>query len=173
MALKKALAGSLLAATLLIAAVSLSGQADPLPLKSVQPCQRLGAYGKSCFHNEKTAIMREFARKVGLSAEQKQRVEAIQKESEDQSMPLYQKMMTERKALSDYLASPQATEQEALTRQSAMNDLCQQISQLRLAAMFRVKSILTPEQQQKAATVMKESLLAHEQNGRHCSAHHW
>lgn len=173
MTLKKALAGSLLAATVLVTAVSMTGQADPLPLKADKACKYSQGWRGHCAQMGQDAMMAEFAQKVGLSTEQKKQVEAIHKDSEAKNKPLYDGVMSKRKALYDYLSTSEATEKEALKRQAEIDSLRSQLSQGRLSAMFRVKALLTPEQQKKAAALMREKLAAHEKKGSACSHHHW
>ena len=174
MTLKKALASSMLAATVLIAAASMTGQADPLPLKSQKTCGQAKPWATSCPHSGKDAMLAEFAQKVGLSAEQKKQVEAIHKDAETHTKPIYEQMVSKRKALYEYLATPEATEREALSRQSVIDDLRSPLSQRHLATMFRTTAILTPEQQKKPAALIKEKMATYEKKGGHCAHYrHW
>lgn len=161
MSIKKALTGSLLAASLLITAVSLTGVADPLPVKAEKACEqgKPCASGKKCGHGHKggfsQAAMTQFDEKIGLSESQKTQFSQIRKEGEEQAKPVAEALFAKRRALYEYLSEPQATEAGALAKQAEINELRNQLSQQRLSGMFRLKAVLSPEQQQKAAELMR------------------
>jgi Spy/CpxP family protein refolding chaperone len=164
MSIKKALAGSLLAASLLVSAVSLTGIADPLPVKAEKACAHSKSCGdaKKCDHHQKgsmkSAMMADFEEKIGLSEDQKKKFAEIRKEGEAKAKPLADQMFAKRRALYEYLADPNATETEALAKQGEIDALRSQLSQQRLSGMFRLKAVLTPEQQKKAAELMQAKL---------------
>lgn len=170
MSIKKVLAGSLLAASLLVTAASLNGMADPLPVKAEKACKpekhcgqavKCGHHAKGMMESKgmmKPAMMAEFEEKLGLSEAQKQQFAAIRKEGEEAAKPLADEMFAKRKALYEYLADPNATETEALARQGEINALRNQLSQRRLSGLFKLKAVLTPEQQKKAAELMQQKV---------------
>ncbi len=162
----KTMAGSLLAASLIMGTVSLMGHAaDPVSPKAHEACVK----GHSCAktkacpvgmhqHYDHKAMMAEFQQKVGLSDAQKKKVDALHEASEAKTKPMMQEMMSKRKALYEYLANTDATEIAALSKQAEINEIRNQISQEHIKTMFQVKAVLTPEQQQKAADLMREKM---------------
>lgn len=95
---------------------------------------------------------------VGVSAEQKQQIEQIKTDTKAQMKPLRETLSQKRRAFMQYAISPEATEAEALARKQEMSQLRNQASELHLKSMFKIKAVLTPDQQKKLATLLTEKM---------------
>lgn len=127
------------------------------PCPASKPCSR--SPRMKCGHPpDKEAMMADFEKTVGVNEEQKKKLEAIRQEAETQNKPLMESLSAKHKALFDYMAATDATEAEALAKQTEINDLQAKLSQQHIRCMFRMKAVLTPEQQQKAAQMMRERM---------------
>lgn len=86
---------------------------------------------------------------VGLSPEQRQKVQAIREQGRAQSEALRQQLETKQQAMMRYLQSSNADEAQARTLNADINRLQQQLSEARLKTWFSIRQQLTPEQLEK------------------------
>lgn len=99
-------------------------------------------------HNENEAHQ-AFSKQLGLSPEQSQKVKAIMQEGHQQSQTMKEQLRAKRKALMQYLQTPNASQSQALSMNADINATQRQMSELRLKTFFAMRAQLTPEQLQK------------------------
>lgn len=116
--------------------------------------------------------MDKFLTEIGVTADQKKRMEAIHNDTKAQMKPLITSMFEQRKALMQYMATPAATEDQALAKEQAIEDIQGKMAQVRIQSMFKMKSVLTPEQQQKIAARMQQKMQEFQSRmGKHMGEH--
>jgi periplasmic protein CpxP/Spy len=86
---------------------------------------------------------------LGLTADQKQKIDAIMQASKAQADPIMQSMREKKTALMQYLFTPQATKEQALCKAKEISDLKYQLEGVFIDGILKAKCILTPAQQQK------------------------
>lgn len=91
----------------------------------------------------------QMVKELGLSPEQGQKVKSTMEQGRAQSQPLREQLKTKRKAMMQYLQTPNATEAGARALNSDINDLQRRLSEIRLKTWFSIRSQLNPEQLQK------------------------
>lgn len=102
------------------------------------------------FHKKHDEIQKQFLDEINATPDQRQQIEATNKNFESQVDPIRTELQQKRKALMEYLATPDATKEEALKQQAAIDDLKARQSQLMIDHTFNKKALLNPDQQQKA-----------------------
>jgi len=92
----------------------------------------------------------EFFDATDATDDQKVKLRSINAKYAPQISSVQQDLMRQKKDLTLYIFSPEATETEAKTRQEKMVEGKTKLDELMLQATFEKKAILTPEQQVKA-----------------------
>jgi|GEM_PF-2725161 len=105
-------------------------------------------------------------KELGVTPEQKQKLDAIMQESRTQADPLIKSMREKKRALMQYILTPQATKEQALCQAKEITDMKYQLEQIFINGMFKAKCILTPEQQQKFAELHQKKMMQFEQKYR-------
>jgi Spy/CpxP family protein refolding chaperone len=136
--MKKLLLNSVLAVLLLLNVFS------PQAFASCGYCNK----GKS-HHYEMKQKMDAMFTEIGVDCNQKQQIDAIMQNSRAQSKPIRKCMREKKKALMQYIMTPQATKEQALCLESEISQLHSQLHTIHINTMFEIKKILTPCQQQK------------------------
>jgi Spy/CpxP family protein refolding chaperone len=95
---------------------------------------------------------------AGIAPDKAQKLRAIREQNHQAMEPLKAKMKTQRKALMDYLASPNATPQQAQQLSAQIDQTMQQMTALRLKAWFEMREHLTPEQMQKLVSARQQRM---------------
>jgi len=108
---------------------------------------------KSTTSNTRPEIMRkgseDMMKNLGLTTEQKQKIDAIMQASKTQADPIMQSIREKKSALMQYLFTSQATKEEALCKAKEITDLKYQLEGIWIDSILKAKCILTTEQQQK------------------------
>lgn len=97
-------------------------------------------------------------RNLGLTDEQMTKLKTTQQESMAEARKIQQQARERRKALMEYIASPEAKEEKASVMQRELNENLEALAQLRLRSWFKMRSILTPEQLQKLVSERKQRM---------------
>ena len=121
--------------------------------------------GKHCMMQKK---FDDLLTQAGVTPEQKQKIDVIWQQARTQSEPIMLSLREKRKALFDYISSPQANKDQALAQLKDISQLQYQLESIRINSMFQVKCILTPEQQQKLTQLIQEKMKKHEQQEKSC-----
>jgi len=100
----------------------------------------------------------EFMDKLGLTPEQKQQFEAIRQDKHTQAEALMKSMFEKDRELRQYMASPDANEENALAKEKEISDIHEQMAQLHIQTRFKINAILTPEQREKMSQWRKEKM---------------
>ncbi|WP_303675093.1 Spy/CpxP family protein refolding chaperone [Vampirovibrio chlorellavorus] len=129
---------------LLLNLLPVSASADP----SSQGGRVQGQAGHAASHSPDERHQ-QMMKELGLSPEQGQKVKSAMEQGRAQSQPLREQLKTKRKAMMQYLQTPNATEAGARTLNSDINDLQRRLSEIRLKTWFSIRSQLNPEQLQK------------------------
>lgn len=98
-------------------------------------------------------------KELGLTADQKQKLDVIMQETRTQADPISRSIMEKRRALNQYIFSPQATKEQALTQARDISNLRYQLEETKINAMFKAKCVLTPAQQQKFAELHQRKMM--------------
>jgi len=114
-------------------------------------------------HKHKQDWQQEFYKKIGVTPEQQKQLEAIRQESKTQAKPIMHTMFQKRRELMEYMASPGATESDALDKAQEISELQSQLEKIHIQSRFKMKGVLTPEQQEKAAALIKEKMAKFQQ----------
>ena len=96
-----------------------------------------------------------FLQQLNLNKEQQQKVEKTIAEGHKQSQALKKKLRAKRRALMQYLQTPEANQAQALGMNKEINVLQSQIGELRLKTFFSMRAQLNPEQIQKLQHLQK------------------
>lgn len=88
----------------------------------------------------------EMLKKIGMSDEQLNEVDAIRKQAEGEASVIRQKLDAEREGLHSYMMSSKATETEALARQADISRLQAELKQVRIKTWFKMRGVMTPQQ---------------------------
>ena len=88
---------------------------------------------------------------IGVNCEQKQKIDAIMQDSKTKEKALHQCMHEKKKALGQYMMTPQATKEQALCLANGIDELHKQMHEIHINTFFEMKQVLTPAQQQKMA----------------------
>jgi Spy/CpxP family protein refolding chaperone len=115
-------------------------------------------------HHQIGHRMDQLLDQVNLSAEQKQKVEALRKVDQAQVEPLMKTMFTKHHEFMEYLLNPTATKEKSEQKQAELSQLHQQLEQHHMDFIFKLKELLTPEQQQKLSTLHHEKMRQWEQH---------
>ncbi|MCE3236376.1 MAG: Heavy-metal resistance [Vampirovibrio sp.] len=121
--------------------IALPASANPLKMK---------------MQHKKEAKMKEFYQEVNATPEQRAKLDTMHTQFESQVKPLREEMWTKKKALMNYMASPNANKSEAMRREEEITQLKTKVDQLYIDHAFQKKAVLTPEQQKKAETFMQK-----------------
>lgn len=100
---------------------------------------------------QKKQELEHFMEEVGVSSEQKTKLQTVVRETKAQIAPIVERLFAQTHQLIDYAASPNATETETLTRAKELENLRSEITPIRVKALFKMKSILGAKQQEKFA----------------------
>lgn len=104
----------------------------------------------------KKEMMDEFFDAVDATDTQKTQLRDLSKQYEAQTKPLMTTKMQKKHDLMQYISTPQSSQDEAMKREQEIIDIENQLGRMHIQHAFQKKAILTPEQQQKAATFMRE-----------------
>lgn len=114
---------------------------------------------------EKKAEMQEdFFKHVNASADQKKKIEALDKQYSARIEPLEKQMWEKKKDLMSYVSQPNSNKEEALKKQGEVVELKSQIGQLYIEQAYTQKSYLKPEQQQKASEFYTAKMKKHHED---------
>lgn len=102
--------------------------------------------------------LERFMDEIGVSSEQKTKLQTVVRETKSQIVPILDQLFDRTRQLLKYAASPQATEAETLIRAKELEDLRSEVTPIRVKALFKVKTILTPEQQEKFGGHIQERM---------------
>ncbi len=107
---------------------------------------------------EPTLGKEDLVSQINLTPTQKKQVETLRLQTRTKVQPLVQEAMVKRQSLVEYMATPNAQENEALTRQRDIERLQQSIAEEQLKGMFQIREILTQEQLQKLSSLQTQRL---------------
>lgn len=93
---------------------------------------------------------------LNLTAEQRQKIQAIKQASREEAKQHHQKMRSERQAFEDYIFSPNANQQTAEAKVDGFSRDMSEMGKLRVRTLFKMKAVMTPEQFQKFGQLQKE-----------------
>ncbi|MDD3012262.1 MAG: periplasmic heavy metal sensor [Candidatus Gastranaerophilales bacterium] len=123
-----------------------------------------GQYPKQC--KPGTEMMKQhyesMLKELGVTADQKQKLDAIMQESRIQAEPVRKCMWEKKQALMQYIFSSQATKEQALCKAKEITDTKYQLEEIFINGMFKAKCILTPEQQQKFIELHQKKMMKFE-----------
>ena len=100
----------------------------------------------------------DFTKDLMLTAEQQKKVDAIMEESKTQTESLKTTMMEKKKALKNYMMTETATQQEALKQQNELSQIHDQLKEMYIKDMFKIKAVLTPEQLKKCSEIHQKKM---------------
>ncbi|MEB3285967.1 MAG: Spy/CpxP family protein refolding chaperone [Vampirovibrionales bacterium] len=103
-------------------------------------------------------ISKEFMAEIKATPEQRQQIETQHKEFDAQLQPLHEQLKSKKKALMEYLATPDSEKAQALEMQGEIDALMAQKSKLYIDHFYAKQSFLTPEQQKTAQTFMQKKM---------------
>ncbi len=109
----------------------------------------------------------QMIKNLGLSPEQGQKVKSTMEQGRAQSQTLREQLKTKRKAMMQYLQTPNATEAGARNLNSEINDLQRRLSEVRLKTWFSMRSQLNPEQLQKLQAIKAKQWAQRSKSGGH------
>jgi len=136
--LKNHIRQSLLATTLVLFLASFSG------LAQAHDSDRDGDEGHHhhhhCHHHEN---------KLGITLEQHKQFEAIREEEHAQAKPLMKSMFEKHRELREAMNSANPNEDDVLAKAHELSQIHDQLMQLHIQTRFKMRAVLTPEQQQK------------------------
>jgi Spy/CpxP family protein refolding chaperone len=144
---------------LLVAAISLSSLVMGLPVSFADHTYQ---------HSE--SQMDAIFNQLNLSADQKQRIEAIKGQSRQQAKTHWEQMHSMKSRFTDDVFGPGANLQAAEQRVDQMSSHMRDMGKLRVRTLFKIKGVLTPEQNQQFARLWKEKRDA--MHAKHMPAHH-
>lgn len=93
---------------------------------------------------------------LNLTEQQKAQLKSIRESSKASSQGVHDQMRSQHKAFADYLSSPGATESGARSKLNQMLDMQRQMGESRIQTWFKMREVLTPEQQTKFQQLMAE-----------------
>lgn len=102
--------------------------------------------------------MDNMMKEIGITPEQKQKLDAIKEESRSKSEPVLKCLMEKKRAQMQYLMTPQANKDQALAQEKEISRLQEQLAEIRINSIFEMKNVLTPEQQQKFAEIQQKRM---------------
>lgn len=92
---------------------------------------------------------------LDLSATQKQQLEAIRQKYQDQMKSVSEQLRTNQNELRT-LMSGNGSDNEIRAKHTQVNNLRQQLGEMRFNSMMESRAVLTPEQRQKFSQLMQE-----------------
>jgi Spy/CpxP family protein refolding chaperone len=98
-------------------------------------------------------------KELGITDEQKQKLDLIMSETKTQADPVAKCMMEKKKALMQYIFSSQANKEQAMCKAKEIADLKYQLEGIMINGMFQAKCILTPAQQQKFVELYQNRMM--------------
>lgn len=101
---------------------------------------------------------------LNLTPAQKTEIQEIRKDAWAQAEPLIQQMVKQQKELVQYMASPTANKNEALKRRDAIASSRSELAAIQINAVLKVKSLLSPAQQERSAELINQKILYFEAN---------
>jgi Spy/CpxP family protein refolding chaperone len=125
--------------------------------------QGRAAHAPSSFDERHQQMIKD----LGLSPEQGQKVKSTMEQGRAQSQSLREQLRTKRKAMMQYLQSPNATEAGARNLNNEINDLQRRLSEIRLKTWFSMRSQLNPEQLQKLQAIKAKHWAQRSNGGGH------
>lgn len=102
-------------------------------------------------HAEMKQKMDKMFTEIGVDCNQKQKIDAIIQASKVKQEAIHKCMHEQKKALFQYMMTPNATKEQALCLENGISKLHEQSHELRINTFFEMKKVLTPCQQQKMA----------------------
>lgn len=125
---------------------------------------KAGTENEMGYHHWEHGDNQPILNKLNLSAAQKQKIDTIKSEERSTVHPLFNEMIEKKQALNEYLSNPKATTTEAYTKQGEITDIGDKIGKAHIDASLKIKNVLTPQQQQKFATLVREKTQEMEQH---------
>ncbi len=113
-------------------------------------CNPNSGYKGHCHCNMKQK-MDEMFTEIGVTPEQKQKIDAIMQDSRTKEQAIHKCMHEKKKALMQYMMTSEATKAQALSQEKEIECLHNQLAEIRINSVFETKKILTPQQQRKMA----------------------
>jgi len=138
--LKSQIKQSLLATTLVLFMASFSG------LAQAHDSDRDGDEGH---HHHHHCHHHEMGDKLGITPEQHKQFETIREEEHSQAEPLRKSMFEKHKALREAMHASNPNEDDVLAKAHELSQIQDQLMQLHIQTRFKMRAVLTPEQQQK------------------------
>lgn len=109
-------------------------------------------------HCKMKAKMDKMFEKIGVNPCQKQKIDSIFEASKATAEPILKCKMEKKKALMQYLTSPQATKEQAMAMEQEITCIHEKLAEIHINTMFEIRQILTPEQLQKMAKYHQEHM---------------
>jgi Spy/CpxP family protein refolding chaperone len=104
---------------------------------------------------------------LNLTPDQKQRIQAIKQASRQEAKSYWQQMHQMKNRFEDDVFGPQANLHAAENRVDGMSDHMRQMGKLRVQTLFKIKGVLTPEQNAQFARLWKEKRQSLHDTGKH------
>jgi len=102
--------------------------------------------------------LERFMTEIKVDLAQKTKLQIVRHEAQSEVTPLLDKLFDQAHKLIKYIGTPNATEAETLSRAKALEELRAKMITIRIKALFKVKHILTPEQQEKFSEHIQEKM---------------
>jgi Spy/CpxP family protein refolding chaperone len=115
----------------------------------------LPAWADHNYQHSETQMDAVFSQ-LNLTPDQKQRIQAIKQSSRQEAKAHWAQMHTMKNRFEDDVFGPQANLKAAESRVDSMSDHMRQMGKLRVQTLFKIKSVLTPEQNAQFARLWKE-----------------
>lgn len=99
------------------------------------------------------------ATELGLTQEQKQRLDQVMNDTRTQAEPIIKCMCEKRKALIQSIFCSQTTKDQALCKAKEIAELKYQLEGIMIDGLMQAKCVLTPTQQQKFVELYQNKML--------------
>jgi len=149
---------------------AITGLAAGLMLGPMAISQAAGPHTATVRENASEAEAHQcFLSQLDLSKEQSQKIKTIMAGGHKQSQALKSQLHAKKRGLMQYLQSPDANLNQALSQNNDINGMQRQLGELRLKTFFAMRAQLSPEQLQKLQHLQKERMSKHAAPG--CGPH--
>lgn len=118
--------------------------------------QRPSAQQLQQMKQQHEAKRQQLYQQLNITDEQAAKLKAVREKNQGQVRALRQESMTKRKALSQYMASPDADPAKAMTLQKDLAATNQRLEEQRLKGWFEMRKNLTPEQLTKLQSLRQQ-----------------
>ena len=95
---------------------------------------------------------------AGVPTEKAQKIRAIREQNRQATEPLKAKAKTQRQALMNYMANPDANAQQAQAMSEQLHQTMIQMDNLKMKSWFDMRQHLTPDQMQKLVNARQQRL---------------